>query len=113
MEKAEKTINETEIIETSVSTGVSMPRRSSITNSIYEQLNRNGSVKSRAFYDEKGRLFSRQDFDHEHFIKSAGKTEMPHEYNYSYNKFGQPNGKNTNPLPSGYTNLPSIGRDKL
>jgi len=38
---------------------------------------------------------------------------MPHEHNYSYNKFGQPNGENTNPLPSGYTNLPSIGRDKL
>lgn len=107
MKKAEKTINETEIIETSVITGVSMPIRNSIPNSIYEQLNRNGSVKSRAFYD------SRQDFYHKHFIKSAGKTEMPHEHNYSYNKFGQPNGENTNPLPSGYTNLPSIGRDKL
>lgn len=114
MKKAEKTINKTEIIETSVSTGVSMPKRKNISNSIYEQLDSHGKVKSRAFYDENGRQFSRQDFEGKpHYIKEAHEKVNPHEHNYSYNKFGQPNGENTNPLPSGYTNLPSIWRDKL
>ena len=35
----------------------------------YEQMNPDGTVKSRAFYDENGNQFSRQDFDHIHFDK--------------------------------------------
>lgn len=32
-------------------------------------MNPDGTVKSRAFYDENGNQFSRQDFDHRHFDK--------------------------------------------
>lgn len=114
MKNAGETIEGTKKIETTVNTEISMPRKESLPNSIYEQLDSHGKVKSRASYDENGRQFSRQDFEGKpHYIKEAHEKVNPHEHNYSYNKFGQPNGKNANPLPSGYTNLPSIGRDKL
>lgn len=44
-----------------------MPRDSATPNSIYEQINNDGTVKSRTFYDENGRQFSRQDYDQPHF----------------------------------------------
>ena len=73
-------------------------------NSIYEQMNPDGTVKSRAFYDENGNQFSRQDFDHRHFDKKTKQYYQPHEHNYSYNENGQPTGKSDGPLSKGYSN---------
>lgn len=55
--------------DTPINSGVSKPRDVATPNSIYEQMNPDGTVKSRAFYDENGNQFSRQDFDHRHFDK--------------------------------------------
>ena len=70
-------------------------------------MNPDGTVKSRAFYDENGNQFSRQDFDHRHFDKKTKQYYQPHEHNYSYNKNGQPIGKSDGPLPKGYSNKPT------
>lgn len=74
---------------------------------LYEQMNPDGTVKSRAFYDENGNQFSRQDFDHRHFDKKTKQYYQPHEHNYSYNENGQPTGKSDGPLPKGYSNKPT------
>jgi hypothetical protein len=76
-------------------------------NSIYEQLNPDGTVKSRAFYDANGNQFSRQDYDQSHFIEELQEFYQPHEHNYKFNENGLPNGKYDIPLPSGYNNLPT------
>lgn len=89
-----------------------MPRKESLPNSIYEQLDSHGKVKSRAFYDENGRQFSRKDFEGKpHYIKEAHEKVNPHEHNYSYNDSGYRNGKSVSTLPNGYTNLPTKGRE--
>lgn len=95
----------TNSVDTPINSGVSQPRDVASPNSIYEQINPDGTVKSRAFYDENGRQFSRQDFDHRHFDKKTKQYYQPHEHNYYYNKNGQPIGKSDGPLPSGYTNM--------
>ena len=94
-------------IDTPINSGVSKPRDVATPNSIYEQMNPDGTVKSRAFYDENGNQFSRQDFDHRHFDKNTKQYYQPHEHNYSYNKNGQPIGKSDGPLPKGYSNKPT------
>ena len=94
-------------IDTPINSGVSKPRDVATPNSIYEQMNPDGTVKSRAFYDENGNQFSRQDFDHRHFDKNTKQYYQPHEHNYSYNKNGQPTGKSDGPLPKGYSNKPT------
>ena len=91
-------------VETPINSGTSRPRDTSTPNSIYEQLNSDGTVKSRAFYDQNGNQISRQDFDHPHFDKRTQQHYQPHEHNYSYNEFGQRNGKSDGPIPGGYSN---------
>lgn len=97
----------TNSIDTPINSGVSKPREVATPNSIYEQMNPDGTVKSRAFYDENGNRFSRQDFDHRHFDKKTKQYYQPHEHNYSYNENGQPTGKSDGPLPKGYSNKPT------
>ena len=97
----------TNSIDTPINSGVSKPREVATPNSIYEQMNPDGTVKSRAFYDENGNQFSRQDFDHRHFDKKTKQYYQPHEHNYSYNENGQPTGKSDGPLPKGYSNKPT------
>ena len=89
---------------TPINTGKSRPNSSSTPNSIYEQINNDGMVKSRAFYDERGNMFARQDFDHSHFIKSINRYCKPHEHNIGYNNQGLVNKRYVIDLPSGYTN---------
>ncbi len=89
---------------TGVTSGISAPPKSAAPNSIYEQLNTDGTVKSRAFYDSNGNLFCRQDFDHAHFVKPIQESLQPHEHNYYYNDQGQPIGGKVGPVPSGYDN---------
>ena len=71
--------------ETPINQGTSKPPKNTTPNSIYEQLNPDGTVKSRAFYDENTNQFNRQDFDHPHFDKNTQKDLQPHEHNYRYN----------------------------
>ena len=93
--------------DTPINSGGSKPRDVATPNSIYEQMNPDGTVKSRAFYDENGNQFSRQDFDHRHFDKKTKQYYQPHEHNYSYNENGQPTGKSDGPLSKGYSNKPT------
>ena len=65
--------------------------------SIYEQVDDKGNVKSRTFYDENGRSFSRQDFDHEH----GGM--QPHEHQRQFDKSGRPITCETVIVPIGYS----------
>jgi len=51
-------------------------------NSIYEQRDASGKLRSRTFYNERGQAFARQDFDHAH-----GEFQ-PHEHWISYNNAG-------------------------
>lgn len=94
--------------ETPIFTGKSKPWESGATpNSIYEQLNPDGTVKSRAFYDESGRWFNRQDFDHDHFDKKTQMYYQPHEHSCHYNQNGYRDGIWDGPLTPGYNNLPT------
>lgn len=62
-------------------------------NSIYEQLNPDGTLKSCVFYDERGNQFSKQDFSHAHFDKDTQQFLQPHEHNITFNENGYPTGK--------------------
>jgi len=94
------------VVETPIFKGTSRPWDSGATpNSIYEQLNPNGTVKSRAFYNENGQQFNRQDFDHQHFIKHTQQSYQPHEHSYHYNSNGYKDGAWDEPLTSGYNNV--------
>jgi RHS repeat-associated protein len=93
--------------ETPIDQGAGRAPSTGEPNSIYEQLNSDGSVKSRTFYNEDGQPFARQDFDHEHFDKDTQQYLQPHEHNYDYNESGQPNGSSVRPVPPGYNNSPS------
>lgn len=84
-----------------------MPRDKATPNSIYEQINPDGTVKSRAFYDQNGNQFNRQDYDHLHLDKKTKQSYQPHEHNYKYNDKGQPAGKSDGPLTPGYNNTPT------
>lgn len=76
--------------------------RTGPSDSIYEQLDGAGNVRSRTFYDENGRPFSRQDFDHSH----GGK--QPHEHHFSFDKDGKPIApESVTPVPPGYDSTPS------
>ena len=90
-----------------INQGNSKPPQKSTPNSVYEQLNLDGTVKSRAFYDKNGNQFNRQDFDHQHFDKNTQQDLQPHENNYQYNDDGLPNGNSAGPLKPGYDNRPS------
>jgi RHS repeat-associated protein len=69
-------------------------------NSIYEQLDDSGNVRSRTFYDENGHPFAHQDFDHHH-----GRIHGPHEQQREFDAQGRPITKErTIPLPPGYDN---------
>jgi RHS repeat-associated protein len=92
---------------TVINSGTSKAPNRSNPNSIYEQLNPDGSVRIRAFYDNTGNRFSRQDFNHAHFNKSTQQYIQPHEHNYSYNDNGQRNGRSDGPVPPGYNNIPN------
>lgn len=71
-------------------------------NSIYEQLDDTGKVRSRTFYDENGYPFSRQDFDHSH----GGM--QPHEHQREFDSMGRLVSKEkVGPLPPGYDNHPT------
>ena len=95
-------------VETPIFNGKSKPWDSGATpNSIYEQLNPDGTVKSRAFYDENGRQFNRQDFDHPNFDKNTQQYYQPHEHSYHYNENGYRDGVWDGPLTPGYNNLPT------
>jgi hypothetical protein len=88
---------------TPVTSGMGRHPRSGTPNSIYEQLDSGGNVRSRTFYDENGRPFTRQDFDHTH-----GKIQGPHEQHRRFDASGKPiTPKTINPLPPGYDNLPT------
>jgi len=93
---------------TPIYTGNSMPWDSGATpHSIYEQLNPDGTVKSRAFYDQNGRQINRQDFDHPHFDKKTQQYYQPHEHIYHYNANGYRDGEKDGPLTPGYNNQPT------
>ena len=95
-------------VETKVYSGHSKPWKVGKPNSIYEQLDDDGNVAKRAFYDQNGNQFIRQDFDHEHFIKSEQAYVQPHEHHYIYNSENQRIGKKVTPLTKGYDNKPTI-----
>ena len=90
---------------TPINKGKSRPPEKGTPNSIYEQLNPDGTVKSRAFYDENGNQFCRQDFDHPHFDKKTQQSYQPHEHNYHYNEDGYRDGESSGTLPPGYNNI--------
>ena len=89
--------------------GHSKPPKQGVPNTVYEQLNPDGTVRSRAFYDENGRIFNRQDFDHTHFDKFTDQDLTAHEHYFKYNEFGKPvkTKPGTGVLPDGYNNLPN------
>ena len=91
--------------DTPITNGTSRPPKQSTPDSIYEQLNPDGTVKSRSFYDSNGNQFARQEFDHTHFDKDTQQLLGPHEHNYSYNENGYRNGDYTIPMPDGYYNI--------
>jgi hypothetical protein len=71
-------------------------------NSIYEVIGGNGKVSSRAFYDDNGYQFARQDFGHTH----GGL--KPHEHGMGYDAQGRPNKvKTSGPVPPGYDDTPT------
>ena len=71
-------------------------------NSIYEQLNDKGKVKSRTFRDGNGHEFARQDFEHEH------DGVKPHEHQREFDADGRPiSKKTTRALPQGYDTTPT------
>jgi RHS repeat-associated protein len=82
--------------ETPESSGLGRAPKNSVPNSIYEQVDQAGNVRSRTWYNERGQPFSRQDYDHPH----GG--VQPHEHLFNYNALGQPTGGPVRPLPSGY-----------
>ena len=94
-------------VDTPVEQGTSRPPKRSTPNSIYEQLNPDGTVRSRAYYDENGNQFSRQDFEHSHYDKGTQQDLQPHEHNYHYNENGFRDGESVGPVPPGYDNLPN------
>ena len=94
-------------LDTPIVTGESQPDKQGPKNSIYEQINPDGTVKTRAFYNDDGLVFARQDFDHPHYDKVTGQDLQPHEHHFSYNDRGQPTKKSVTPVPDGYTNLPT------
>ena len=90
--------------ETEVVQGTSRaPKQGAKPNSIHEQVDpQTGKVQSRTFYDENGRPFSRQDFDHDH----GGM--QPHEHGMEFDAQGRPIApKTTGPVPGGYDNAPT------
>lgn len=64
--------------------GTSRAPRRGEPNTIYEQIDENGNVRSRTYYDENGYPFAREDFDHSH----GGM--QPHEHKRTFNSDGQP-----------------------
>ena len=92
---------------TPIYTGNAMPWKNGATpNSIYEQLNPYGTVKSRAFYNQNGQQINRQDFDHPHYVKKLQQYCQPHEHIYIYNN-GYRVGEDDGPLTPGYNNQPT------
>lgn len=88
---------------TEVGQGLGRAGKQGPPNSIYEQLDDAGSIRSRTFYDGNGHPFSRQDFDHPH----GGL--QPHETTRTFNAQGRPiTPKVTGPLPPGYDNTPTV-----
>lgn len=88
--------------QTEIEQGKSQAPKASKPNSIYEQIGDDGNVKSRTFYDENGRMFSRQDFE-----GSKPHNEMlPHEHVQRFDAEGKPiTSKKVQALPEGYTNI--------
>ena|GEM_PF-2870822 len=94
-------------VETPVTRGKGQAPKKNTPNSIYEKLdNENPSiVKSRTYYDENGKPFSRQDYyrgsdPHTHY---EGKDLYNHEHNFKFNEKGQPIGETVNEFdPTGY-----------
>lgn len=87
---------------TTITSGAGKAGKTGTPNSIYEQLDDAGNVRSRTFYDENGRSFSRQDFDHPH----GGM--QPHEHGRTFDADGRPiTPRTTHDLPPGYDNTPS------
>jgi RHS repeat-associated protein len=85
--------------QTPTNQGKSRSPKKGEPNSIYEQVDENGNVLSRTFYDENGNSFARQDFNHPH----GGM--QPHEHNRSFDSQGRPITKEiTTTLPPGYDN---------
>ncbi len=94
--------------ETKINSGKGRPPKTSEPNSIYEQLNDDGTVKSRSFYNENGNQFSRQDFaGKSHYSKELNEWLVEHEHGLEYNENGQVIGKTLDTILDGYTNLPS------
>jgi len=62
-------------------TGKAPPRGQ--PNSIYEQINNKGALRSRTMYNSEGRPEIRLDFDHPH-----GNYSGPHQHNFTYNENG-------------------------
>ena len=80
----------------------------SIPSSIYEQVGAGGTVQSRAFYNEFGKQFDRQDYTHTHFEKSTQILYNEHEHHYSYDNYGRRNAKETaSAIPTGYSRTPT------
>ena len=84
-EPDDEDINKTEeTVDEFIKFGKSQAPKNSTPNSIYEQLNPDGTVRSRTFYDSNGNPFSRQDFNHSH----GGM--QPHEHIRTLDPVGKP-----------------------
>jgi hypothetical protein len=58
-------------------------------NSVYEQFDSKGNLMKRYFYDDQGRMISRQDFTGKpHYDKVTGQYLDKHQHNYSYDSYG-------------------------
>jgi RHS repeat-associated protein len=89
--------------QTPVTSGSSRAPQQGAADSIYEQRSSGGDVRSRTFYDQNGRPFSRQDFDHSH----GGM--QPHEHQRQFDANGKPvTSEQVRPVPPGYDTKPTV-----
>ena len=83
-------------------TGKSRAPKKGVPNSIYEQVDDEGKVRSRTFYDENGHPFAKQHFNHPHY------PFQEHEETRDFDEKGRPITKeDTHALPPGYDNEPT------
>jgi len=98
---------------TPYSSGTSDAPYKSTPNSIYEKIGNDNTVASRAFYDNHGNQFCRQDFNTDGHYDRATHQECGsnHQHNYGYNDKGQKNYEGAEPMPDGYNDKPSVNKN--
>jgi len=94
--------------ETVVTRSHSQAPPQSTPNSIHEQLNPDGTVRNRTFFDGNGRPFEKQHFDHPHFNRVTRQYHQPHFHTRMFDQSGRPiTPEMTGPLQPGYWNTPT------